>query len=81
MTKETIESEWFEWKTWDADAAMCIVFHKCKLKKNIGKFKKDEAISYINLDCENSTIELLKNKDGTNGVKFKIRLDILEEIK
>jgi len=70
-----IESEWFEYESWDSYDLDYgdIVFHNCKLKKDIGNFKAGEFVPDINVIYSKSIIEIY---DGKETFRNKIKLTI-----
>lgn len=73
--KDSIESELFEWDSWDEGEYMSIMFHDIVLNKDIGIYKKGTMFKWCQLDFNTSTI-LFGNEDPMGN--YKLKLSILD---
>lgn len=69
-----LEAQFFTWSGWDAVDTAAFQFYDCKLKRDIGNFKKDDKISCALFDVEKSLMEFYDDKGDVIG-KFKIKVD------
>lgn len=73
-----IENGIFLWKGCDGNHS-CLTFYDCEFVRDFGKFKKGDVVSYINLDNENSEMEIVDYNN--KRVRYKVRLELESIIK